>query len=73
MSERPTSHVALDQGHSGYQAAAHASCAEVVHVRRWCIKKAEQVFILEHHFASKSFAAVREASGNAYPNTGVNE
>jgi hypothetical protein len=25
------------------------------------------VFILEHYFASKSFAAVREAFNNAYP------
>jgi hypothetical protein len=25
------------------------------------------VFILEHYFASKSFAAVREAFSNAYP------
>jgi hypothetical protein len=29
--------------------------------------RAERVFILEHHFASKSFAAVREAFSNAYP------
>jgi hypothetical protein len=28
--------------------------------------RAERVFILEHHFASKSFAAVREAFSNAY-------
>jgi hypothetical protein len=26
--------------------------------------RAERVFILEHHFASKPFAAVREASSN---------
>jgi hypothetical protein len=29
--------------------------------------RAERVFILEHYFASKSFAAVREAFSNAYP------
>jgi hypothetical protein len=28
--------------------------------------RAERVFIHEHHFASKSFAAVREAFSNAY-------
>jgi hypothetical protein len=28
--------------------------------------RAERVFILEHNFASKSFAAVREAFSNAY-------
>jgi hypothetical protein len=28
--------------------------------------RAERVFILEHYFGSKSFAAVREASSNAY-------
>jgi hypothetical protein len=28
--------------------------------------RAERVFILEHYFASKSFAAVREAFSNAY-------
>jgi hypothetical protein len=30
--------------------------------------KAERVFILEHYFVSKSFAAVREAFINAYRN-----
>jgi hypothetical protein len=29
--------------------------------------RAERVFILEHYFASKSFAAVREEFSNAYP------
>jgi hypothetical protein len=29
------------------------------------------VFILEHHFASKSFAAVREAVSSACPEKGV--
>jgi hypothetical protein len=29
------------------------------------------VFILEHYFASKSFAAVREAFSNAYPDNEV--
>jgi hypothetical protein len=29
------------------------------------------VFILEHYFASKSFAAVREAFSNEYPDKGV--
>jgi hypothetical protein len=29
------------------------------------------VFILEHYFASKSFAAVREAFSNAYPDKEV--
>jgi hypothetical protein len=33
--------------------------------------RAERVFILEHHFASKSFAAVREAFSNAYPDKEV--
>jgi hypothetical protein len=33
--------------------------------------QAESVFILEHYFASKSFAAVREAFSNAYPDTEV--
>jgi len=30
---------------------------------------AEGVFILEHYFASKSFAAIREAFNNAYPDS----
>jgi hypothetical protein len=29
------------------------------------------VFVLEHYFASKSFAAVREAFSNAYPDKEV--
>jgi hypothetical protein len=29
------------------------------------------VFILEHYFTSKSFAAVHEAFSNAYPDKGV--
>jgi len=29
--------------------------------------RAEYMFILEHYFASKSFAAVREAFKKAYP------
>jgi hypothetical protein len=29
--------------------------------------RAERVFILEHYFVSISFAAVREAFNNAYP------
>jgi hypothetical protein len=29
------------------------------------------MFILEHYFASKLFAAVREAFGKAYPNKEV--
>jgi hypothetical protein len=29
------------------------------------------MFILEHYFPSKSFAAVREAFSNAYPNKGI--
>jgi hypothetical protein len=29
--------------------------------------RVERVFILENYFASKSFAAVREAFSNAYP------
>jgi hypothetical protein len=33
--------------------------------------QAERVFILEHYFASKSFAAVREAFSNAYPDKEV--
>jgi hypothetical protein len=33
--------------------------------------RAERVFILEHHFASKSFADVREAFSNAYPDKEV--
>jgi hypothetical protein len=33
--------------------------------------KAERVFILEHYFTSKSFAAVREAFSNAYPDKEV--
>jgi hypothetical protein len=32
---------------------------------------ADRVFILEHYFASKSFAAVREAFSNAYPDEEV--
>jgi hypothetical protein len=31
----------------------------------WLI--AERVFLLEHYFASKSFATVRETFSNAYP------
>jgi hypothetical protein len=31
------------------------------------------VFILEHYFASKSFAAVREAFSNAYPDKEVSK
>jgi hypothetical protein len=31
----------------------------------------ERVFILEHYFASKSFAAVREAFSNVYPDREV--
>jgi hypothetical protein len=33
--------------------------------------RAEHVFILEHYFASKSFAAVREAFSNSYPDKEV--
>jgi hypothetical protein len=33
--------------------------------------RAERVFILEHYFASKSLAAVREAFSNAYPDKEV--
>jgi hypothetical protein len=33
--------------------------------------RAESVFILEHYFASKSFAAVHEAFSNAYPDKEV--
>jgi hypothetical protein len=33
--------------------------------------RAELVFISEHYFASKSFAVVREAFGNAYPDREV--
>jgi hypothetical protein len=33
--------------------------------------RAERVFILEHYFASKSLAAVREAFSNAYPDKKV--
>jgi hypothetical protein len=32
--------------------------------------RAERVFIVEHYFASKSFAAVREAFSNACPDKG---
>jgi hypothetical protein len=33
--------------------------------------RAEYVFILEHYFASESFAAVRETFSNAYPDKEV--
>jgi hypothetical protein len=33
--------------------------------------RAERVFVLEHYFASKSCAAVREAFSNAYPDKEV--
>jgi hypothetical protein len=33
--------------------------------------RAERAFVLEHYFAWKSFAAVLEACGNAYPNKKV--
>jgi hypothetical protein len=33
--------------------------------------QAERLFILEHYVASKSFAAVREALSNAYPDKEV--
>jgi hypothetical protein len=33
--------------------------------------QAERVSILEHYFASKSFAAVREAFSNTYPDKEV--
>jgi hypothetical protein len=33
--------------------------------------RAERVFILEHYFTSKSFAAVREAFSNVYPDKKV--
>jgi hypothetical protein len=33
--------------------------------------QAERVFILEHYFASKSFAAVPEAFSNVYPDKEV--
>jgi hypothetical protein len=33
--------------------------------------RAERVFILEHYFASKSFAAIRKAFSNAYPDKEV--
>jgi hypothetical protein len=33
--------------------------------------RAERVLILENYFASKSFAAVREAFSNAYPDKEV--
>jgi hypothetical protein len=42
-------------------------------VRKICVganmvhSRAERVFILEHYFASKSFAAVHETFSNAYP------
>jgi hypothetical protein len=43
------------------------SCARASVMYSW----AERVFILEHYFASKSFAAVREAFSNAYPDKEV--
>jgi hypothetical protein len=33
--------------------------------------RAERVFIIEHYFESKSFAAVRETFSNAYPDKEV--
>jgi hypothetical protein len=63
LSKSPTWH--SNQGHPGSWAAAHASCAKAVLVRTLCFH--ECVFILEHYFASKSFAAVREAFSNACP------
>jgi hypothetical protein len=33
--------------------------------------RAERVFILEHYFASKSFAAIREVFSSAYPDKEV--
>jgi hypothetical protein len=48
-----------------YEARKSCAGAKMVHSR------AERVFILEHHFVSKSFAAVREAFSNAYPDKGV--
>jgi hypothetical protein len=36
-----------------------------------CYIHGQNVFILEHYFASKSFAAFREAFSNAYPDKEV--
>jgi hypothetical protein len=55
------------QGYSGCYAAAHVSCAGASIV----YSRAERVFILEHYFGWKSFAAVREAFSNAYPDKEV--
>jgi hypothetical protein len=43
------------------------SCA----VANMMYSRAERVFILEHYFALKSFAAVREAFSNVYPDNEV--
>jgi hypothetical protein len=43
------------------------SCADA----NMAYSRTESVFILEHCFASKSFAAIREAFGNAYPDKEV--
>jgi hypothetical protein len=57
------------QGHSGCWAAARATCAKAVQERTLYFH--ERVFILAHYFAYKSFAAVREAFNNAYPDKEV--
>jgi hypothetical protein len=40
-------------------------------MRTWYISRAKRVFILEHYLAPKSFAAVRKAFSNAYPDKEV--
>jgi hypothetical protein len=47
-------------------AARPLPTAEAVHARTWHIHD-RNVFILEHCFASKPFAALREAFGSGYP------
>jgi hypothetical protein len=35
-------------------------------VRTWCVEEQKMMFIFEHYFASKSFAAVHEVFSSAY-------
>jgi hypothetical protein len=69
LSQPPPWH--SSQGHPGCSAAAKASCAKAMQDSNMVYSRVERVFILEHCFVSKSFAAVREAIDHAYPDKEV--
>jgi putative NADH-flavin reductase len=49
-----------------YHAAAHTSSIKTVQVQTWCIHE-QNVFILKHLSALKSFVAVLQAVTNVHP------